>query len=62
MTIGFWQVLLVGLVLALLFGSRHIPALAADAARGLKAARRQLTGRLQADEPFDDPADANRKR
>lgn len=62
MTIGLWQVLLVGLVLALLFGSRHLPALAADAARGLKAARRQVAARPTADEPFDDPAGADRKR
>lgn len=61
MTIGLWQILLVGLVVAALFGSRHIPALAAEAGRGLASLRRQFAGKASADEPFDEAA-ADRTR
>jgi len=56
MAIGLWELLLVGLFVAALFGSRHIPTLAAEAGRGLASLRRQLSGKASADEPFDEPA------
>jgi TatA/E family protein of Tat protein translocase len=63
MTIGIWQIVIAGLVLALLFGSHRIPALAAEAAKGLKSLRRQLahTKTESADAPFDE-GDAGAKR
>lgn len=58
MSIGIWQIALVGLVLALLFGSHKIPALAAEAAKGLKSLKREVAGAKteveSADAPFDE--------
>jgi sec-independent protein translocase protein TatA len=65
MSIGIWQIVLVGLVLALLFGSHKIPALAAEAAKGLKSLKREVakakTPDDSADAPFDE-GEADRKR
>lgn len=56
MTIGIWQIVIVGLVLALLFGSHKIPALAAEAAKGLKSLKREVAEAKSdtADAPFNE--------
>lgn len=56
MVIGIWQIVLIGLVIALLFGSHRIPALAAEAARGLRGLKRDLSGERAGslDAPFDE--------
>lgn len=59
MSIGIWQIALVGLVLALLFGSRKLPALGAELGRGIRDLRGHLTQKQMASEedaPFEDPA------
>lgn len=63
MSIGIWQIVVVGLVLALLFGSHKIPALAAEAAKGLKSLKREVAQAKTetADAPFDE-GEADRKR
>ncbi len=63
MSIGIWQIVIVGLVLALLFGSHRIPALAAEAAKGLRSLKREVTKARtdSADAPFDE-GEANPKR
>jgi TatA/E family protein of Tat protein translocase len=63
MSIGIWQIVIAGLVIALLFGSHKLPALAADAAKGLKGLKREVTQAKTdtADAPFDE-GEANPKR
>lgn len=66
MSIGIWQIAIAALVIALLFGSHRLPALAAEAAKGLKSLRREvargLAGRkAEADAPFDE-GETGRKR
>jgi TatA/E family protein of Tat protein translocase len=57
MSIGIWQIALVGLVLALLFGSRKLPALGADLAKGIKDLRHQFAAKPAPveDAPFEEP-------
>lgn len=56
MSIGIWQVVIVGLVLALLFGSSRIPSLAAEAAKGIKSLKREVADAKAdtLDAPFDE--------
>lgn len=56
MSIGIWQIVIAGLVIALLFGSHRIPALAAEAAKGLKSLKREVAEAKEntADAPFDE--------
>lgn len=56
MSIGIWQIVIAGLVIALLFGSHRIPALAAEAAKGLKSLKREVAKAKEstADAPFDE--------
>ncbi|WP_439580444.1 Sec-independent protein translocase subunit TatA/TatB [Elioraea sp.] len=63
MSIGIWQIVIAGLVLALLFGSHKIPALAAEAAKGLKSLKREVADAKteSADAPFNE-GDAEPKR
>jgi TatA/E family protein of Tat protein translocase len=63
MGIGIWQIVIAGLVIALLFGSHRLPALAAEAARGLKSLKREAAKAEppSADAPFDE-REANPKR
>jgi hypothetical protein len=58
MSIGIWQIALVGLVLLLLF-SRKLPALGAELGRGVRDLRGHLAAKRTAeaeDAPFEDPA------
>ncbi|GIX11135.1 twin-arginine translocase TatA/TatE family subunit [Elioraea sp.] len=63
MSIGIWQIVIAGLVIALLFGSHKIPALAAEAAKGLKSLKREAAAARvgSADAPFDEN-ESDRKR
>jgi TatA/E family protein of Tat protein translocase len=63
MTIGIWQIVIAALVIALLFGSHKIPALAAEAAKGLKSLKREATKARSeaADAPFEE-GEVNPKR
>jgi len=57
MSIGIWQVALVGLVLLLLF-SRKLPALGAELGRGIRELRCHLARKRRTeaeDAPFDEP-------
>jgi sec-independent protein translocase protein TatA len=59
MSIGIWQIAILGLVVLLLFGSRKLPALGADLGRGLRDLRGHLSARSAApaeDAPFEEPA------
>jgi len=57
MVIGIVEVVILGLLLALLFGSRKLPGLGAELGRGLRELKGTLSGRRQAaeDAPFEDP-------
>lgn len=59
MSIGIWQIALLGLVVLLLFGSRKLPALGADLGRGIRDLRGMVAARNAPpgeDAPFDEPA------
>lgn len=62
MGIGIVEIGLLGLLLALLFGSRKLPALGADLANGIKDFRKTMSAQFAAkpavgeDAPFEDPA------
>jgi len=59
MSIGIWQIAILGLVVALLFSSRRLPALGADLGRGLSDLRAHLSAKPAApaeDAPFEEPA------
>ena len=59
MSIGIWQIALVGLALVLLFGSRKLPALGAELGRGIRDLRGHLSQKqvvAEEDAPFEDPA------
>jgi sec-independent protein translocase protein TatA len=68
MSIGVWQIALLGVVVLLLFGSRKLPALGADLANGIKDFRRSVSSQFAAkpavgeDAPFEDPAQASAGR
>ncbi|MCU0986430.1 MAG: twin-arginine translocase TatA/TatE family subunit [Acetobacteraceae bacterium] len=59
MSIGITEIAILGVVLALLFGSRKLPALGADLGRGLRDLRAHLSPKPAApaeDAPFEEPA------
>jgi sec-independent protein translocase protein TatA len=59
MTIGIWQIALLGLVVLLLFGSRKLPALGADLGRGLRDLKTHFSPKPAAaveDAPFEEPS------
>lgn len=58
MSIGIWQIAIVGLVLALLFGSRKLPVLGAELGRGIRDLRGHLSQKpapASEDAPFEEP-------
>lgn len=59
MGIGITEIIILGLLLALLFGSRKLPALGADLGRGIRDLRgllRARRGPAGEDAPFEEPA------
>lgn len=58
MSIGIWQIALLGLVIALLFGSNRLPALGAELGRGIRDLRDHMAAKAAApteDAPFEEP-------
>ncbi|WP_291297513.1 twin-arginine translocase TatA/TatE family subunit [Elioraea sp.] len=68
MSIGVWQIALLGVVVLLLFGSRKLPALGADLANGIKDFRKVVGAQFATkpavgeDAPFEDPSQAAASR
>jgi TatA/E family protein of Tat protein translocase len=59
MSIGVWQIAILGLVVLLLFGGRKLPALGAELGRGIRDLRGHLSAKPAApveDAPFEEPA------
>lgn len=59
MGIGVTEIIILGGLLALLFGSRKLPALGADLGRGLRDLRGHFSAKPPApaeDAPFEEPA------
>ena len=57
MGISIVEVVILGLLLALLFGSRRLPRLGAELGRGVRDLRATFSGRRRVveDAPFDEP-------